>query len=288
MANRSQHPQHLIIGPWAHLPWGRKVGAKDYGKEATSSIDLLQIRWFDYFLKGKDTGIFAQSPITLFEMGSNQWRHFDQYPNHAQKTFYLTSNGLASIRDSDGKLSESPPSFSAEDILIHDPWRPVPTLGGHAAIPAGPFERSSLDCRTDILTYTSDPLEQDLTIVGDIAAEIYCTADVPSFDLCVILSEVYPDGRVYNFTQGYKRIETEEFPLKIPLQATCIKIAQGDCLRLSLSAACFPAYPVNSGTGKLPFEERLIENKIITLKISYEVNYKSLIRVNITPMNPNF
>lgn len=283
MANRSQYPQHLIIGPWAHLPWGRKVGAKDYGKEAMSPIDLLQIQWFDYFLKGKNTEIINQYPIILFEMGSNQWRKFDRFPNDTKKFFYLTSNGLASIRENDGKLTESP-DITKEDILIHDPWRPVPALGGHASIPAGSFERSSLDCRTDILTYTCDPLEQDLHIVGDISVEIYCTADAPSFDLCAILSEVYLDGKVYNFTQGYKRIETKELPIKIPLQATCIKIAQGNSLRLSLSGACFPAYPVNSGTGKLPFEERLIENKIITLKISCGGNYLSKIIVNIRPI----
>ncbi|ACK73658.1 peptidase S15 [Gloeothece citriformis PCC 7424] len=280
MAHRSQYPQHLIIGPWAHLPWGRKTGAKDYGKEAISPIDTLQIQWFDHFLKGKDTDIIHQSPISLFEMGSNQWRSFNQYPNETKKVFYLGSNGLASIREDDGKLTQTPPILTGEDILIHDPWRPVPSLGGHASIPAGSFERSSLDCRSDILTYTSDPLEQDLHIVGDVSLEIYCTADTPTFDLCAILSEVEPNGKVYNFTQGYKRIETDDLPIKIPLQPTCIKIAQGNCLRLSLSAACFPAYPVNSGTGKLPFEERVIENKIITVKISYEVSFESLIIVN--------
>ncbi|EAW33461.1 CocE/NonD family hydrolase, partial [Lyngbya sp. PCC 8106] len=63
--NQSQHPQHLIIGPWAHLPWGRKVGVIDYGIEANNPIDELQIRWFDYFLKGIDTGILEESPIAL-------------------------------------------------------------------------------------------------------------------------------------------------------------------------------------------------------------------------------
>ncbi|MDY7020441.1 MAG: CocE/NonD family hydrolase, partial [Cyanobacteriota bacterium] len=52
IANRSQHPQHLIVGPWAHLPWARKVGAIDYGVSANTPIDQLQIRWFDQFLKG--------------------------------------------------------------------------------------------------------------------------------------------------------------------------------------------------------------------------------------------
>jgi hypothetical protein len=43
---RSQNPQYLVVGPWAHLPWGRKVGALDFGPEAVSPIDRLQVRWF--------------------------------------------------------------------------------------------------------------------------------------------------------------------------------------------------------------------------------------------------
>jgi hypothetical protein len=281
----SQFPQYLIIGPWGHLPWGRKVGAVDYGQEAVSPIDQLQVAWFNKFLKGIDAKLLDTPPICLFEMGSNQWRYFDEYPSHNWKSYYLTSNCLASIQDNDGKLVESVDRdrLFYEDILVHDPWRPVPALGGHATIPAGSFERSSLDCRSDILTYTSAPLEEDLTLTGEVAVEIYCQADAPSFDLCAVLSQVYPDGRVYNFTQGYIRVDSDELPVKIPLQATCIKIAQGNCLRLSLSAACFPAYPVNPGTGKLPHEAQLIEAKIITLKVSFGGDRASQILLPVTP-----
>ena len=59
MAARSQYPQHLIVAPWAHLPWGRKLGMVDYGVEAENYIDEIQISWFDYWLKGKDTGILS-------------------------------------------------------------------------------------------------------------------------------------------------------------------------------------------------------------------------------------
>lgn len=80
MAAKSQHPQHLIVGPWAHLPWCRKLNKVDYGMEAQNPIDAIQIRWFDYFLKGKDTGMLKEDPISLFEMGSNQWREFERFP----------------------------------------------------------------------------------------------------------------------------------------------------------------------------------------------------------------
>lgn len=281
MASRSKYLQHLIVGPWAHLPWGRKVGAMDCGLAALSSIDELQIEWFDRFLKGIDNGLLNKAPVCLFEMGSEGWREFDNWPGGEEKSYFLASTGLASIREDAGTLSEDLSDNSSEDILIRDPWRPVPSLGGHAAFPAGSFERSGLDNRSDILTYTSGFLNEDLHIAGDVEIEIYCTADAPSFDLCAILSEVKNDGRVYNFTQGYRRVDSKELPVKISLQATCIKVAKGNALRLSLSADCFPAYAVNGGTGKPAGETRLMEGKIITITVSSGGDYSSAIKLNV-------
>ncbi|MGB5709673.1 MAG: CocE/NonD family hydrolase, partial [Waterburya sp.] len=137
---------------------------------------------------------------------------------------------------------------------------------------------SILDCRSDILTYTSAPLESDLLIVGTITLEVYYTTDKPSFDLCAVLSTVNSGSKVFNFTQGYIRVTSADLDaalVKIPLQATCMCLAAGESLRLSLSAACFPAYPVNPGTGKLPHESRLIDQSIITLSIHSGSDYPS-------------
>lgn len=281
--SHSSSPQHLIIGPWAHLPWGRRVGAMDYGKEAESPIDRLQIRWFDYFLKGKETGILEQPSVCLFEMGTNQWRCFDSFPSQNQQDYFLVSNGLASVREDAGKLVPQLPEDSpvAEDILVRDPWRPVPALGGHAAIPAGSFDRASIDCRTDVLTYTTEPLEKDLCLAGEGFVEVYCLADTASFDLSAILSQVQPNGKVYNFAQGYVRVEAKSNPVRIALQATCIKIPQGHCLRLSLSADCFPAYPVNPGTGTLPAQAKLIDAQILTIAVNCGKNSPSRVQLPV-------
>ncbi len=169
------------------------------------------------------------------------------------------------------------------DILVHDPWRPVPAWGGHSSFPGGSRDRSSLDCRSDILTYTSAPLEEDLHIAGEVTVELYCEADSSSFDLSAILSEVHPDGKVLNFTQGYIRNQKQvvKSSITIPLQATCMKVSQGNSLRLSISAACFPAYPVNPGTGQLPQETRLIDAQIITVLLHSGADYPSQLKLSI-------
>ena len=280
MAGRSKFLQKLIVGPWSHIPWGRKVGAVNYGLGASSPIDDLQILWFDQFLKGINTGIFERSPVSLFEMGSNEWRNFNSWPSHNYKFYYLASTGLANMREDSGSLTESCPDISADDTFVHDPWRPVPALGGHATFPAGSFERSELDCRTDILTYTSEFLRSDLHIAGDIFVNVYCTADTSSFDLSAVLSEVTQNGNVYNFTQGYIKVIDNDLPVKICLQPTCMKIEKGHAIRLSLSAACFPSYLVNPGIDKPPGEVRLIDAKIITITVSSGKNNPSVISLS--------
>ena len=281
MVGRSSCAQHLIIGPWAHLPWGRKVGALDYGFAAANPVDELQIRWFDRFLKGVDTGMLDKPPISLFEMGKNDWCQFDRWPNNRHKSYFLASTGLAAMREDAGTLTESCADVSTDDIFVHDPWRAVPSLGGHAAFPAGSFERSTIECRTDVLTYTSAPLTADLHVAGEVFVEVFCTADASTFDLCAILSEVKDSGSVYNFTQGYVRVDSDKTPVTIVLQATCIQIAKGNALRLSLSAACFPAYDVNPGTGAPPGVARAIDAKMITLTVSCGGNSPSQILLPI-------
>lgn len=289
MVKRASSPQYLIIGPWAHLPWGRKVGSVNYGLTASSFIDSLQIQWFDTFLKGKENPIFNQNQVCLFEMETQVWRQFKQWPSSPSQIYFLSTNGLANLREDAGILTSNCPENSQEDVFVHDPWRPVPALGGHAIYPTGSFDRSSLDCRTDIVTYTSEPLSQDLYLAGDLTVEIYCSADRPSFDLSAVLSEVKPDGSVYNFSQGYRKIDhnyntNNNFIqnknincCRIKLQPTCIRIPQNHCLRLSISGACFPAYPVNSGTEKPLNQTHLIDHQIITLTIYTGSNFPSKI-----------
>ncbi|MFM7449750.1 MAG: CocE/NonD family hydrolase [Leptolyngbyaceae cyanobacterium] len=268
MVDRSAQPQHLIIGPWPHLPWSRRASAIDFGPAAASPIDRLQIRWFDQFLKGIDTGLLQQNPVQLFEIGCNQWRSFPTFPQPKLQRWYLNSSGLASLSDAEGRLQEIPaPEFI--DVIVHDPWRPVPSQGGHGAIPAGVFDRSAIDGRSDVLTYTSPPLQQTLRLAGVVQLELYCSADRPSFDLCAVLSVVTPQGEVFNISQGYTRLEPGQSttPVSLALQPICIELKPEQAIRLSISAACFPAHAVNSGTGAPPSQTRSMDHQITTVTI---------------------
>ena len=305
MAARSQYCHHFWVGPWGHIPWARKVGAVDFGPAAASPVDRLQIRWFDAILKGKDKrGLMAERPVCLFEMGRNQWRQFADWPDEVstgpsrepksrepksrepksrELTYYLHSEGLSHIRADSGVLALAASSQLAYDTLVHDPWNPAPALGGHSAVPAGSFERTAIDMRGDVLTYTSLPLESELRIAGVPRVRCAIATESVSYDLCAVLSRVTQQGEAYNLTQGYRRVDAAianppkynqltpnlvpkgSEPVDLPLHPTCFSLFPGECLRLSLSAACFPAYAINAGTGLPLAQSRLIDAQIITL-----------------------
>ncbi len=203
MSARSSQPQPFWVGPWGHIPWGRKVGAVDFGPAATSPIDSLQIRWFDRVLKGKawqvedlanlenlaGSELGADLPVCLFEMGRNQWRQLADWPEPPMKTYFLQSDGLANIREDSGALVETA-GTPTDDVIVHDPWNPAPALGGHSAMPAGVFERSAIDARGDVLTYTTAPLLRELRVAGVVEVDCAIAASTPSYDLCAVLSRV--------------------------------------------------------------------------------------------------
>ncbi|MEO1740194.1 MAG: CocE/NonD family hydrolase [Cyanobacteria bacterium J06629_9] len=276
MMARGQSPQHLWVGPWGHIPWHRQVGAVDFGPAAMNPVDALQIRWFDQMLKHADTGMLAEDPVHLFEMGANQWRALKRWPTQGKtQPYWLKSTGLAAMREDDGHLVSTELAAAGPiDTLVHDPWRPVPAIGGHTSLPSGSFDRSGLDGRSDVLTYTSGPLETEIAIAGEVVVNLQIQSDAPSYDICAVLSVFDLNQTAFNLTQGYGRFrqapsDREPAAIQLSLQPTCFCLQAGQALRLSLSAACFPAYTVNPGRST-PQPDRVptLEQRIVTLTLT--------------------
>jgi putative CocE/NonD family hydrolase len=257
----------LVVGPWMHFPWIRKTGAIDFGPEADFDVDALQIRWFDRWLKGIDTGVEAMPPIRLFDMGAMEWRDAVDWPKPG-RTLLLGGGGRASIRADDGKLTIRPLPASVERI-VHDPWRPAPAIGGSHGTPGGPIDRSATDLRGDILTFSTAPLAAPLTIAGLISVELAAEADCPSFDISCTLSRVAVSGQSFQLAAGYALVPAGdgERQVAISLQASCATLNAGERLRLSIAGASFPAFPVNPGTGADPAATPSVDARIITLSI---------------------
>jgi uncharacterized protein len=259
--------QRLIVGPWLHLPWGRQVGALDFGAEAVNPIDREIVKFFDFYLK--DVGNPGPA-VRLFDIGGRCWRDFDTLPAPEPASFFLTSSGLAAATSTDGLLV--PESASAQrDHLVHDPWRPAPAVGCHVGLPAGFQDRRAADDRSDVAVFTSRPLNAPLVLAGRVFAEIHVECDRPSHDLNCTLSIIGPDKRVMTLTSGHLRISHVDAGqvCRVSMRATCCSVSAGSQIRLSIQAAAWPAFAINPGNGKRPEDAMPIEAEVTTLVINH-------------------
>ena len=254
--------QRLVVGPWQHQPWGRRVGAVDFGPAAVSRIDTAQLAWFERHLKGRDVPTGA--PVSLFDLGRHVWHDFADWPQTVETAWFLAGDGLAASGGGGALQTGAPPA--GVERFVHDPWRPAPTHGGHLGAPGGMQDRAGVDDRTDVAVFTSPPLRAPLFLCGRVRAELEASADQPSFDLNVTLSMVDPQGRAWNLTQGHARRDEAGW-CEVAMRATCATVPAGHCLRLSVAGACYPGHPVNPGDGSAAADFTMARERIITLSI---------------------
>lgn len=270
---RARAPQRLLIGPWQHMPWGRNVGALDLGADAASPVDAEHVAFFDRHLK--DIGD-TLGGARLFDIGRKMWRDFTDMREPTPTSFYLASGGLAATTSTDGRLMPEP-SNGLPDMLLHNPWRPAPAIGGAVGQPGGFQNRAAIDDRADVAVYTSAPLAAPFDLVGAIAAELHVEADQPSHDLSCTLSIVSPDGRAMTLAFGMLRVKdgAAAGPRRVSLHSTCCTVPAGAALRLSTQAAAWPAFAINPGTGADPERTPLMEATVTTLRIAHGPNRPS-------------
>lgn len=262
--------QKLLLGPWAHLfpfttPTTGGTGDIDFGPDAWMDLHETQIRWFDYWLKGLDTGIYDEPPIKLFTMGRNQWRDASQWPLPETRytPWYLHSAGHANTRNGDGVLSREAPQAEPADHYRYDPADPVPTTGGNTLIiPVGVRDQRELELRHDVLVYTSAPLEEELEVTGPIKVVLHAASSARDTDFTAKLVDVRPDGYAQNIVDGIQRARYRDsamtprllepgkvYEYTIDLWATSHVFMPGHCLRVEIASSNFPRFDRNLNTG---------------------------------------
>lgn len=269
----------LLIGPWTHGSMTNAVGELNFGFASSAAlIDLkidfvsLQVRWFNHWLKGIDTGMLNEAPIKLFVMGANIWRDEHEWPlaRAVETRYYLQSNGHANSLQGDGTLTLTPPdgSKAGSDQYIYDPASPVPTCGGALLMTpeyrSGPFDQRPIEGREDVLVYTSEVLTSAVEVTGPVKVHLWAVSSAPETDFVARLVDVYPDGYAQNLTDGilrtrYRAFERGEAPspiepgaaylYEIDLWATSNLFRAGHRIRLDVTSSSFPRWDRNPNTG---------------------------------------
>jgi uncharacterized protein len=300
-AGPDRRNQRLVVGPWHHNPWTRLVGTVDFGPEATSWLDDLQVRWFDHWLRGEDTGLLDEPPVKVFVMGANRWREADEWPlpGTEYQDFYLHSGGRANSLNGNGWLDREEPKDEWPDVYIYDPRDPVLSLGGRSCCipeisPMGPADQRPAEIRNELLIYTTEPLEEDLEVTGPVVAELWASSSATDTDFTVKLVDVFPDGRSINLCDGIIRaryrdsltapellVPGEAYRYVVQVGATSNLFRQGHCIRVHVSSSNFPLYDRNPNTGQWPKDARYGDLEVATQFLFHDFHRPSRLRLPV-------
>lgn len=215
MARHGTGANRLILGPWRHsFNRDRSLNGYSFGADAMrDDIWLLKQKWYDYHLKGVRNDV-ADTVVEYFVLGENRWRTSDAWPPREamQQAWYFHSNGGAHRYSDDGALSRQPPSGpQPADTYVYDPADPVENwysfdlMERWADYQSYPYDFKDIESRDDVVTYTSEPLERDTTIAGDIKVVLYASTDVKDTDWWAYLADVSPDNASHRLSVGVLR-----------------------------------------------------------------------------------
>ncbi len=250
----------LLITPGAHNMPGYHEGIEHHPELLNAgryNVGLL-LRWFAA-VRGDMAAAWPN--VIYYLMGANEWWTAGDWPVPGARpiAFFLSARGTLS--------PEGPQEASAPDQYTYDPTDPTPTVGGSIVsylYPPGSVDVSEAQKRSDVLTYTSECLEDDLDVVGPLQMVLYASTSALDTDFTARLSDVFPDGRAIQLQSGILRaryhpgseprlLDPERvYRFEIDMWATANRFKRGHRLRIDVSSADFPRFDRNSNRGGVP------------------------------------
>lgn len=187
----------IVMGPWVHGAWGRldgeKLGYVNFDSKTGEHFRKnILFPFFEQYLKGVVGKPIPEAQV--FETGTNIWRSYDAWPPREAKarTLYLGANGSLTWT----KVSEASPSNeNSFDEYTSDPRKPVPYINYPAlGVPQEYMvsDQRFASTRPDVLTYQTEVLEQDVTLVGSLNPTLFVSTTGTDGDWVVKLIDVYP------------------------------------------------------------------------------------------------
>jgi putative CocE/NonD family hydrolase len=298
----ARSPDHrLLIGPWAHAPWTRLTGGRDFGEAAGGVVDEAQLAWFDHWLRAAPPP--PGPPVRVFVMGVNRWRDESAWPPPGTETveWYLHSTRGAQSLSGDGSLTRRPPRDEDPDVYVTMPHRPVPSAGGRASsdpsvVPMGPAAQEVVEIRNDVLVYTTAPFQHEVAIIGTVWLTLFAATDGIDCDWTAKLVDVAPDGATVGLCDGILRARSRaslsqprpvepdtvvEYRLRVGSTANVFRA--GHRLRLQVSSSNFPLYDVNPNTGAVAASAGPFELRPATQTVFHDARYPSRLALPIAP-----
>jgi predicted acyl esterase len=247
MMQHADVPVKAMIGPWNHTwpNWAEPLPAIEWREMA--------VRWLDHWLKGVENGIMKEPALYYYQRDWHKpgseldsipgiWKQSNHWPETSDKKLFLQANH---------QLDETTSTFQH-----HLDYKPTVGIEASGSVmwwgDLAPDQRGA-----DIysLTYDSNPMSEDLEIIGFPEITLATSATAPAANWIVRLSDVSPDGQVTQITgsafNGTHRYSSSSpvplsadsiYQLKIELHTTSWTFKKGHKIRVAINNAQWPMF----------------------------------------------
>ncbi|MEV0368673.1 CocE/NonD family hydrolase [Streptomyces sp. NPDC050636] len=240
----------LLVGPWTH---------NSAMQQGWPEVFAESLAWLRAHLCDDPSGL-RKTRARVHLGGRRTWHDLPDWPPAATAhRWYL---------DGDGTLgTQAPEDTSAPSSFRYDPADPTPSIGGPLLSgQAGNQDNTALEARDDVLTFTTAPLTEPLSILGPVSAELQVSTDTGHADVFARLCDVDDRGRSTNVCDGLRRLQpTGPAPaaVTVAMSSTAYCFPAGHRIRLQVSGGAHPRFARNTGTGEpLPTATRLIPAEV--------------------------
>jgi putative CocE/NonD family hydrolase len=202
------HENFMVAGPWFHGQWrdskGDSIGQVTFGGHETAREyrETIEAPFFRYYLHGKSDK--PKWKVSTFQSGANRWRTYAEWPPREAKptNLYFRADGALSF--------EAPKAGTGAKNeyreYVSDPASPVPYRQRPISptYPGGDWQlwevadQRFVEGRPDVLTFISAPLEHDLTVTGEVMAQLFASTSGTDSDFIIKLIDVYPEDAQKN------------------------------------------------------------------------------------------
>jgi len=173
--------------------WGEYVG-DEMAIFNSLEMRLEMLRWYDHWLKDNDTGMMKEPPVKIAVRNSDEGYRFEkEWPlKRAQYTPFYLHPGPAGAVDSlnDGGLSLDSPDLEGSSFTFE---YPNPEWSGWSGIGTAKFINGLPNPAIKILTFSSEPLKEDLEVTGPITLILYASSTMKDQDIYLRVVDQEPD-----------------------------------------------------------------------------------------------
>ena len=214
----AKHENFLVLGPWRHGYWSsssRHLGNLKYGEPIGSEFrSQIEAKFFAHYLK--DESGFDLDDTASFQTGSNTWKYYSHFPPKESLPTALHLDGAGALS---WNPSKSQAGAQATTSYVSDPSNPVPYR--HRPIQPAYSNGSEwynwltedqrfVTNRKDVAVWKLPVLTKDVTITGEVVADVFASTTGTDNDLVVKLIDEYPDDDADPTMRGYQLLTNAE------------------------------------------------------------------------------